>query len=240
MDPQELDKMEYLGESHWWFQGKKYILKNIMRMIDNNGGQYLDIGCGTGIFLRELGEGRQLYGVDISERALSYCRKKVEANLTLAQGKDLPFKNETFSLITLLDTLEHFDQDFEVLKEAYRVSLPGAVVMITVPAFGFLWGGHDVAHHHKRRYTRRQLRELALSAGFQIERLTYTNFFIFMPAFVRRFISRISREKISDLRPTPFILNEFMKCVYKLEAGLLKKVNFPFGVSLLMVMRKPV
>ena len=240
MDPNELDKMEHLGEAHWWFQGKKYILKNIMRNINIAAGQYLDIGCGTGMFLRELGEQRQLYGVDISERALSYCKKKVNAELVQAQGSALPFSKDTFSLVTLLDMLEHVDEDFGVLKEAFRVCQPGAAVIITVPAFGFLWGSHDIVHHHKRRYTREQLKTLALSAGFLIERLTYTNIFIFIPAFVRRRISRISHEKRSDLRPTPYILNEFLKCVYKLEACLLKKSNFPFGVSLLMVLRKPI
>ena len=240
MDPNEIDKMEHLGETHWWFQGKKYILNNIMRMIDCVGGRYLDIGCGTGMFLRELGEGMQLSGVDISERALSYCKKKVNAELALAQGRTLPFNKDTFSLVTLLDMLEHVDEDFEVLKEAYRVCLPGAVVIITVPAFGFLWGSHDVVHHHKRRYTRKQLRDLALSAGFRIERLTYTNIFIFIPALLRRMISRNSPDKRSDLRPTPYILNEFLKCLYKLEACLLKMTNFPFGVSLLMVLRKPI
>jgi ubiquinone/menaquinone biosynthesis C-methylase UbiE len=240
MEPNEIDKMHKLEETHWWFQGKKYIIKSIMSSIEIPEGRYLDIGCGTGMFLREIGKGRMSYGVDVSEQALSYCSKKVDASLVRAFGNKLPFKEDVFSFVSLLDVVEHVDNDLELLKEVNRVCKSGAIVVITVPAFDFLWGSHDVAQHHKRRYTRNQLRDLGLSAGFLSERLTYTNFFIFLPVLLRRITSRkLPSGKDSDVRDMPGIINDFLKCIYKFEAFYLKKANFPFGVSLLTILRKP-
>ena len=240
MEPNEIEKMHKLEETHWWFQGKKYIIKSIISEIDIPEGKFLDIGCGTGMFLREIGKGRRSYGIDVSGQALSYCKKKVNAFLIKAAGNRLPFKDAVFSLVSLFDIIEHVDNDFELLKEVYRVCKPGAIVIITVPAFSFLWGSHDIAQHHKRRYTQNQLRNLGLSAGFLSERLTYTNFFIFLPVLLRRITSRkLSDNEESDLSEMPGIINDFLKCIYKFEAFYLKKASFPFGVSLLMVLRKP-
>ena len=240
MEPNEIDKMNKLEETHWWFQGKKYIIKSIISGIEVPEGRLLDIGCGTGMFLDELGKGRTSYGLDLSAQALSYCAKKVNALLVRAVGDKLPFKDDVFSLVPLLDIIEHVENDFELLKEVYRVCKSQAVVVITVPAFDFLWGKHDVSHHHKRRYTCNQLRDLALSVGFLLERVTYTNFFIFLPVLLRRITSSKSfYGKTSDLRQAPGIINDLLKCIYRFEAFYLRKAGFPFGVSLLAVLRKP-
>lgn len=240
MEPNEIEKMHKLEETHWWFQGKKYIIKSIMKNIEIPKGRFLDIGCGTGMFLNEFGKDRIAYGLDLSEQALSYCTKKGDAFLVRAFGNKLPFKEEVFSFVSLLDIVEHVDNDLELLKEVNRVCKSGAIVVITVPAFNFLWGSHDIAQHHKRRYTQKQLRNLGFSAGFLLERLTYTNFFIFLPVLLRRITSRkLSDGKGSDLGQTPSIIAYLLKYIYKLEAVYLKKASFPFGVSLLMVLRKP-
>ena len=240
MEPNEIDKMHQLEETHWWFQGKKYIIKSIINGIDIPDGRYLDIGCGTGMFLNEFGKDRIAYGLDLSEQALSYCTKKGDAFLVRAFGNKLPFKEDVFSFVSLLDMVEHVDNDLELLKEVNRVCKSGAIVVITVPAFNFLWGTHDVSHYHKRRYKRNQLRDICLSAGFLLERLTYTNFFIFFPVLLRRISSSKSSDVgESDLRRVPAIVNGLLKCIYRFEAFYLKRGRFPFGVSLLAVLRKP-
>lgn len=239
MDPNEIDKMHQLEDEHWWFQGKKYLIESILDRTDIPSGRFLDIGCGTGIFLRTLEKRGTTYGLDLSEQALSYCRKDGSRLLARGSGGLLPFKDNSFSLITLLDMIEHIENDKEVLKEVYRICTPGGVVIITVPAFGFLWGSHDDSHHHKRRYLSRQLREVGLYTGFLPEKLTYTNFFIFLPLLIRRILSRKSSVKESDLRHTPKAINETLKMIYRFEAFYLKKANFPWGVSLLMILRKP-
>lgn len=241
MQPSEIDKMHRLEESHWWFQGKKLLIERLISSAGIRGGKFLDIGCGTGMFLKIFATYGSVFGVDISEQALAYCRDKVAADLTLAAGDHLPFPDDSFSFVSLLDIIEHTDDDLSVLKEAYRVCMPGGAVLVTVPAFRFLWSKHDIAHHHKRRYRLPELRRIGMEAGFMVERITYTNFFIFFPVLIMRTLfSKKQNGTESDLTETPALLNSMLLSPYRLEAFCLGKANFPWGVSLLMLIRKPV
>lgn len=240
MQPSEIDKMHRLEENHWWFQGKKLLVERFMSSAGIRSGNFLDIGCGTGMFLKVFSNYGNVFGVDISAQALAYCRDKVDANLTLSAGDQLPFPNNSFSFVSLLDIIEHTDDDLSVLKEAYRVCVPGGTVLVTVPAFRFLWSNHDVAHHHKRRYRLPELRRIGTEAGFTVERITYTNFFIFLPVLIKRTMLSSKHNVLeSDLTETSALLNRMLLWLYRLEAFYLGKANFPWGVSLLMLTRKP-
>jgi SAM-dependent methyltransferase len=191
------------------------------------------------MFLKVLGGYGNAFGLDVSPQALAYCRGKTSAKLVEASGDRIPFRDGSFLLISLLDIVEHSHDDLAVMGEVYRVCKPGGIVLITVPAFSFLWGSHDVSHHHKRRYTLEKLKDLGLSAGFVVERATYTNFFIFLPVLLKRVISRFFQNSGgSDLKETQGWVSGLMKRIYSIEARYLIKSNFPWGVSLLMVLRK--
>lgn len=240
MQPSEIDKMHLLEENHWWFQGKKLLVERFISLAGIRGGKFLDIGCGTGMFLKLFANYGSVSGVDISEQALDYCREKVaSAELRLTSGDQLPFPDGSFSFVSLLDIIEHADDDLSVLKEAYRVCVPGGTVLVTVPAFRFLWSNHDIAHHHKRRYRLPELRRIGTEAGFIVERITYTNFFIFLPVLIKRtlFAAKPNGAE-SDLAETPAVINRMLLSLYRLEAFYLGKANFPWGVSLLMLIRK--
>jgi SAM-dependent methyltransferase len=204
------------------------------------GGSLLDIGCGTGMILKLLANYGSAHGVDISEQALAYCREKVNAQLTLAAGDQLPFPDGSFSFVSLLDVIEHAGDDLSVLKEACRVLKPGGAALVTVPAFSFLWSGHDIAHGHKRRYRLPGLKRVGQEAGFTVERITYTNFFIFLPALIKRTLLAAREKNVqSDLTETPAVFNSIFLLLYSLEASILSYADFPWGVSLLMLLRKP-
>jgi SAM-dependent methyltransferase len=240
MQPSEIDKMHRLEENHWWFQGKKLLVEHFVVSAGIIGGKFLDIGCGTGMFLKILATYGSVFGVDVSAQALAYCRDKVAAELTLAAGDQLPFPDDSFSFVSLLDIIEHADDDLAVLKEAYRVCIPGGAVLVTVPAFRLLWSNHDVAHHHKRRYRLPELKRIGTEAGFIVERITYTNFFIFLPVLIKRTMLSTKHNGLeSDLAETPALLNRMLLSLYRLEVFYLGKANFPWGVSLLMLIKKP-
>lgn len=240
MLPSEIDKMHRLEETHWWFQGKKMLVEQTIAAAGVRGGRLLDVGCGTGMFLRVLAHYGSVCGVDISEQALAYCRQKVSAELTLGSGDQLPFPDGSFCFVSLLDIIEHAADDLSVLKEAYRVCRPGGAALVTVPAFPFLWGNHDLAHDHKRRYRLPELKRVGKQAGFTVERITYTNFFIFLPVLIRRaLLVRWWKSAESDLVATPALLNSLLLSLGSMEARLLSHADFPWGVSLLMLLRKP-
>jgi SAM-dependent methyltransferase len=240
MQPNEIEKMHRLEERHWWFQGKKLLVQRFLASAGIRGGRVLDIGCGTGMFLKVLASYGSAYGVDVSAQALAYSRGKVAADLTLAAGDRLPFPEGSFSLVSLLDIIEHAEDDLAVLREAYRVCRPGGAALVTVPAFAFLWSSHDLAHDHKRRYRLPELRRVGVAAGFTVERISYTNFFIFPLVLAKRKLLPV-RDQLagSDLTETPGLLNSTLLALYRLEACWLRYANFPWGVSLQMLLRKP-
>lgn len=238
MHPTEIDRMSQLEERHWWFQGKQILVESFLGPLDIEG-MSLDVGCGTGLMLQSLSKRGKACGIDVSEMAVNLCRRKTNAFLVRGTGSQIPFAEESFDLVTLLDIIEHTRDDAAVLKEAYRVCKTGGSVLVTVPAFSFLWGSHDVIHHHVKRYRRNELAALGAEAGFTVQRISYTNFFIFLPVLVRRVFSRATHSDESDLKEAPFWLNRFLTWLYRLEAAFLKNHDFPWGVSLLMLLNKP-
>ena len=140
----------------------------------------LDVGCGTGANIEMLSQFGQAEGVDVSDDALEFCRKK---GLTVQKGlaETLPYPDETFDISTALDVIEHLDDDIAGLREMHRVTKTGGYSLIFVPAFMWLWGVQDDISHHRIRYTRKQITERIEKAGFTVERATYANFPFFAP-----------------------------------------------------------
>jgi hypothetical protein len=142
--------------------------------------------------------------------------------------------------VTMLDVLEHIKQDAESLKTVNRLLAPDGHVLITVPAFKFLWGPHDEAHHHQRRYQAESLRALLQDAGFSIVKLSYYNTWLFPPAALVRLIRKLVPGGAVGLEltlPPPWI-NRLLTMLFASERHLLTRARFPFGVSLLAVAKK--
>lgn len=203
--PQEMQQhtyaiMDRVEDSHWWFVGRRAILESFLRSIvhkhnaDEDGSvpfRILDVGCGTGANLEMLAQFGSAEGVDVSDDALEFCRKK---GLTVQKGlaETLPYADETFDITTALDVVEHLDDDIAGLKEMYRVTKTGGYSLIFVPAFMWLWGVQDDISHHRIRYTRKQIVERLEKAGYTVERATYANFTFFAPIFGGRTLMRLT------------------------------------------------
>src|SRR5205823_1375608 len=121
---------------------------------------------------------------------------------------------------------------------------PGGALIASVPAYRFLWSGHDIALHHQRRYSRRELRDLLREAGFEMPRLTFlmTALFPFVVAF--RVLDRLKRRSTGEepqahLVPVSDRVNALLLGLQNAELAVARHVTLPFGVSLLAVARKP-
>jgi SAM-dependent methyltransferase len=145
--------------------------------------------------------------------------------------------------------LEHGEDDRAMLTEAFRVCAPGGWAVFSVPAYHFMWGDHDVAAHHYRRYGAAEIQEKVQEIGFRIHRLTYLNTFLFPISIVFRqsknlmtgLLRRLGRpiKARSDFRSTaPPVLNEVMLRVFSAEYLLLKRRDLPFGLSIFCIARK--
>ena len=244
--PQEMQQhtyaiMDRVEDSHWWFVGRRAILESFLRSIVKKFGtphselRILDVGCGTGANLEMLSQFGQAEGVDVSDDALEFCRRK---GLAVQKGlaETLPYADETFDISTALDVIEHLDDDAAGLREMHRVTKSGGYSLIFVPAFMWLWGVQDDISNHRIRYTKSQIVERIERAGFQVERATYANFTFFAPILGGRALMKLTGIKPeSENNVNISALNGLFGSIFSAERFWLKRFGFPFGVSIVVV-----
>ena len=247
--------MDEAEGSHWWFVGRRAILESFLRRLEfrlqaasshetpPNGGtptalRILDVGCGTGANLEMLAQFGTAEGVDVSDDALEFCRRK---GLKVQKGlaETLPFDDNSFALTTALDVIEHLDDDIAGLKEMHRVTKRGGYSLIFVPAFMWLWGVQDDISNHRIRYTRSQIVERLEKAGYTVTRATYANWTFFAPILAGRTLMKLTGIKPeSENNVNISALNGAFGKLFSAERFWLKNFDFPFGVSIVVVARK--
>jgi SAM-dependent methyltransferase len=173
---------------------------------------------------------------------MAYCRERGLRRLVAGRVEALPFGAETFHLLVALDLLEHIDDDAGLMRELWRVCRPDGHLLLSVPAYRFLWSDHDEALHHRRRYTRRSLLGLIRGTEFRIIRFTHAITFLLPPIATFRLAQRMVRrggKPKTHLIPLPATVNRLLIGLLRLEARCLRGVNFPFGVSIVALLEKP-
>lgn len=236
-----IDQMERVQREHFWFQARSRILLTLLEPRLAPGARVLDAGCGTGLLLSQLPAGLRLAGLDLSPRALEHAARRLPG-AELRSGSlpgDLPFEPGSQDWILLTDVLEHVEDDDAALAALGGLLAPGGRLLLTVPAFPFLWTRHDAEHGHFRRYTRPQLRARLLEAGFTIERLTFYNTLLFPAVLAVRALKRLTGREGDDMEIPPAPLNTLFRWIFSLERLWLPVAGFPVGVSLLAIARKP-
>lgn len=230
------------AQDNWWYRVRKKIVKNIIEKYSTSSNkklEILDIGCGPGVFLKELKDFGICYGIDNSAQAVNFCRKESINNVKLGDAANIPYSNNRFDAVLALDMLEHIKDDNLAIKEIKRVLKDGGLAIIFVPAFNFLWGKSDELGQHYRRYTLKDLKFKAKDSGFYIIKASYFNFFLFFPILLIRYVVRILKISIQSENETGFkLVNSILFYIFYLESILLKYINFPFGVSALVICKK--
>ncbi len=227
-------------ESHWWFQVRDNLLKDIALKYWKPGSKVLDFGSNYGHAVKILDNmGFDTWGVDVSEEAIRHGRAQNISNLILDREKK--FLPESFDVIISLDVMEHIKDDNAAFQYISSLLKPGGVIVIQVPAFMFLWGVQDEVSHHFRRYTLPILLNTANKAGkFQIIKKSYFNTFLFLPIAGFRLFCRFFniKSRDSDLNINNKYIGKMFYLIFDLERRLLKYVNLPFGVSALIILKK--
>lgn len=243
--PEAMEMMTASEDRHWWYQAKRRLISASLGdpiMNAQHGGQgetrCLDIGCGGGAMLAELAGNLPAFGVDLSSDALSHARKRGLSLLVSAEAGALPFVAGSFSVALALDVLEHHGSPEELLKEINRVLVPGGILMITVPAFQWMWSYADHVLGHYRRYTRGRLAEELRSCGLEPQRITYFHSWLLPAAWLFRKLRALTgRTDSADDFALPELLNRVLLKLSILEMWLLKTIDLPFGLSVLAIAR---
>jgi SAM-dependent methyltransferase len=230
-------------DRHWWFLARREIVCAVAQRVLPAGSSVLDVGCGTGFVLERLQERYRAYGLDVSPIALELCRKRGLSQVSLGSPEDLSAVDGCrFQGVFLLDVLEHLDDDTEALRKISGVLAPGGAVIVTVPAFMFLWSRHDEINQHRRRYTRATLSDSLRRSGFQLEQISYFNSYLFPLAAAARVAGGLlGRYAPGGLGVPAAPLNALLRRIFAAEESRLvtskRSGGFPVGVSLLAVGR---
>jgi SAM-dependent methyltransferase len=241
MDRAVYDRMRMLQAVHWWFTGRRAVLTRLLASLNLPAeAKILEAGCGPGGNIAML----QAFGEVSVMEPDGPCREDVRSRFGLeaADGRlpsDLPWPPGSFDLVCAFDVIEHVDEDqAAVTALAARVKSSGFLVL-TVPAFGWLWSAHDEAHHHKRRYGRKDITAIAEMAGLKVVKASYFNTFLFPVAVAVRLVSRVLGLSVAeDALPRPAV-NRLLGRIFAAEAGPVAAGSLPFGLSIVVVGQRP-
>ncbi len=234
MDRAVFERMRAIDSEHWWFVARRRIVGTLVeKFASKKPMRLLEIGCGTGSNLAMLQEFGTVDAVepDDAARAIAAARSNIAV-----QGGFLPHEvtlpDATYDMILLLDVLEHIGDDLGTLQMLRGKLAPGGRLLITVPSAPWMWSGHDVEHHHHRRYTAAQLSDVLEKAGFTVRHRTHYNTMLYGPIAAARLIGKMRRhEGGDDAMPSPLI-NKLLAGIFGSEAAWVGWARMPFGVSL--------
>jgi SAM-dependent methyltransferase len=229
-------------DRHWWYRGRRTVLERVIAQLRLPArARILDAGCGSGRNMIDLARHGVVTGIELSETSVALARERDSGEVIAGSVLEMPFAADSFDLAASLDVIEHLEDDLTALRELRRVVAPGGSLLVTVPAYQWLWSGHDEINHHHRRYTRSSLLRVAREAGWEPVRTTYFNSLLLPAAIVLRLLDRFSTkttESSLDLWVPPPALNWLLERPLALEAALIGRGRrIPAGLSLLVVLR---
>jgi len=240
MDVRELEILGAEITGHWYYRSKARLLRQLIA-----GHQFrtvADIGAGSGFFSRtllSLGVARRAVCVDVA-----YPGESTES----VDGREISFVREwqsdgTADLYLFMDVLEHLENPVDVLRRYVEQMPVGALCVISVPAFQFLWSGHDVFLGHVRRYTLREIEDALRTAGLTVMSGRYFYAVLFPVATMLRLVDRwkLNRRRIaprSALKPCRGLLNALLGRIHDFERWLIFPVNRVAGLTAICVARK--
>lgn len=202
----------------------------------------LDAGCGTGLLATKLMKFGKVIGIDIHPQAIEFSKKRgviaKKANIM-----NMPFPNNTFDVVVCIDVLYHkkVHDDTKALTEFFRVLKPNGILIIRAPAHPWIKSAHDTYVHLGHRYRKEELQDKLVDSGFAIEKLSYINSFLLIPAIIRHVLDRLhsSKQPSSSITRIPKFINRIFSHILSSEMYILDKMVVPFGLGLIAVGRKP-
>ncbi len=229
-------------DRHWWYRGRRTVLERVLADLRLPArARILDAGCGSGRNMVEFARHGTVTGIELSDTSVALARERGAGDVVEGSVLDMPFEADAFDLAASLDVIEHLQDDLHALRELRRVVAPGGSLLVTVPAYQWLWSGHDEINHHFRRYTRRSLQRIGEQAGWHQVRTTYFNSLLLPAAILLRVLDRFSRkttESSLDLWVPPAPVNWLLERPLVLEAAMIGSGGrIPAGLSLLAVFR---
>jgi SAM-dependent methyltransferase len=230
--------MEEFDGRHWWYRARRQILAALIRreVRPPPGAAILEVGCGSGHNLPMLAEFGKVDALELDEAARAIAERRLGRSVMRAPLPELDgVPGHHYDLIGAFDVIEHIEDDDAALASIAAKLKPGGTFIMTVPAHQWMWSAHDVLNHHKRRYSKRQLRSLIDNSPLRLRKLGYFNSLLFPVAVVQRLASNLRGHDQADLTLPPPALNAALERVFAAERHLVGRLPLPPGLSLFAV-----
>ena len=243
MDQSYSEYYEKLYFNHWWWRAReRSILCRIEeRFAERSDLRILDIGCGNGLFFKEMSRFGRVEGVE-GNGSIVLPDNPFKDSIHIGTLETAPLEEKSYDLFLLLDVIEHIDDDYGTLRRVRELAKPGATVVITVPAMMSMWTAHDDINFHKRRYTKAGLRKLLTSLGFQIDELNYFFVALGLPKLALHLVEKFTNPKkdaaaLPPIPPDP--INSLARSYFEFEDRVLPESLRFFGSSLIAILKVP-
>lgn len=236
-DAAALDRMTSSEGTHWWHVAKRALVEGCLES-SSGPGRCLDVGCGGGALVSQTAIRRPAFGVDLSTQALAHGWSGGTRNLVRAEAGAVPFSSGSFAAALALDVLEHHPHPERLLAEISRLLEDEGTLIVTVPAFMWMWSYADHLLGHYRRYTKRSLCQELTRGGFVVSYVSYFHSWLLPVAWgFRQLRSLTGQTDSADDFPVPPLLNSILLEICHLESRLMKLTRLPFGLSLVAIAR---
>lgn len=241
MKPVEYQQMFDVAQTYWWWVGTRSIITDAVRPAAGAVARprVLDVGCGAGNLLDALRDSCACVGLDYAFSALQFCQSHLDAPLALGDARALPFAADAFDVVLATDVFEHMQDDVAAVRECARVCKPGGAIVAAVPAYPVLFGPHDVANGHYRRYKRREFDAMFRAGGLVPRRITYFNSLLLPPIAAVRLLQRVLVRQPEEYQISyktgegRGLVGRVLLALLLAERWWLRRANLPAGVSLL-------
>jgi SAM-dependent methyltransferase len=230
-------QMAELDDRHWWYRARRRILAELIRREANlpADARILEIGCGTGHNLSMLGGFGHIDGLELDDEAAALSEKRLGRKVMRSPLPALAEVPGDYDLIGAFDVIEHIDDDTAALAAIATKLKPGGKFIMTVPAHPWMWTAHDVANHHKRRYSKAALRKLVEGSPMRLDKIGYFNSLLFPLAVAQRAASKLRGKDNGDVSLPAAPLNRSLEAVFASERYLVGRLPLPPGLSLFAV-----
>lgn len=247
MDYQDYLQQESGGRQHFWFQAKNNLIRELLTASYEDKGVdrlILDVGAGTGAELGILSAFGRVIALDKNDQALELAAK-TGCDIIKGDVQKIEWPKERYDCVCCFDVLEHIADDQGLLDNIFRSLKKSGRLIFTVPAHPFLYGPHDLALEHMRRYAKKDIFYKLKKSGFFIIRSGYWNSWLFLPEALFRIIKKIlfnpakTKKCSPETRPLPGFINTFLFHVLNTENRLVrKKLSFFPGLTIYGIARK--
>lgn len=238
MDAEYTAAYARLYREHWWWRVREEILLRKIRHILGSrspGARILDVGCGAGLFFDALERLGHVEGIE-SDRLAVEQAGRWRSRIHIGELDDTFQPDSSFDLILLLDVVEHVDRPDRLLRRAASFLGPAGRIVVTVPAFNWLWTSHDELNHHVERYTAKEMRDLMNDAGLTAIETSYLFQSLLLPKLLVRakeaLTAPAARVPHVPSRAVNIALQAWYRSEYMFAGGL------PFGSSVLAIAQR--